>query len=231
MSDLGGADRDRAGAQPSDGSAPDELAGGSARSPFRVPRWVSGLAGVLVIAAAGYIAVQQGTGTGDPAPRAVAPTRTPPSDLSSTAPFTSLPQLGPNPMGEDYPLAVGSVCTTTDHKRHLSVGFDLSNVDPKQVRVLSVAPSLPVGGLHPAGVVVPGARPCPGLSRGSHLVLDQSEHVTIRLKFRLPAECPKPFPVGAYIVVREGRGRVSTQRILLLSDLGQLSFRSCPGGA
>jgi hypothetical protein len=208
------------------GHGSDELSSGPPRAPLRSPGWLTGLVGVVVLSAAAAYAVHSSTGDADPPPTHHSQPRRTPLPDPAAEPYGTLPQLGPNPMGEDYPLAVGSVCTRTDHVHTLSVGFDLSNVAHGRVRVLSVSPSLPIGGLRPTGVTVPGGRPCPGLPVGRGMALDRAEHVTIRLHFRLPHKCPKPYPVGAFIEVREGN-RIATQRILLLSDLGQLSFRSC----
>ena len=203
-----------------DPAGDDELAGGTGRDPVHVPRLVQVLALVLVVAAGAVVALRGRDGGPAPAP---APTSGPTGAWSSP-PTPVAGTVGPPLTG---PLRAPDLCVRT-MRNTLSVQFTLENVAPGRVTVLAVTARLPIGGLEATGVQLPADGTCPAVAAaGSSLVLEPGAKVPVALRFRLPPECPAPYPVYADVEL-VGTGETPTsQQIPLLADLGGYDFTSC----
>ena len=198
--------------------AQDELHGGAERPPLRLPRSVRLVALVAVIALVAYLATRPHD---DPEPAAV-------PHLSATPPAPADVDVDPPPLSQPGPFGLEAVCVETDHARRLTVLFDIRNGSLSRTTVLQVTPVLPIGGLRPASVRVGVREPCdPELAGGRDLLMRPRATVSVRLEFRLPRDCPAPYPVEAEISF-VGAGEVPrTQRLHLLNDLGALDFETC----
>jgi hypothetical protein len=202
----------------------DELSGGSSREPLRPPRWVQLVALLAVVLVGGAVALSRAgsdadSGGGTPSSRRPAdgaPGGTPPGLVvgAGTPPLTG-------------PLLAPDLCVSTD-QRTLTVRFTVRNGSLSRVTVLEVAGRLPIGGLVAAGVRLPASRTCPGVTgAGTDLVLEPGDEVPVALRFRLPPDCPAPYPVFADVSF-VGRGETPmTQQLPLLADLGGYDFTSC----
>ena len=58
-------------------------------------------------------------------------------------------------------------------------------------------------------------------------MLQPGERVPVSLGFKLPPECPAPYPVQADVAVAERGSTPTQQRLHLLNDLGGYDFPSC----
>lgn len=163
--------------------------------------------------AAGVVA----TGLSSPPPSPAVPAPTP---TATRAPVV----YRPGPL--EY-LDVALVCEPrTDGRRSLTVSFDLATQGSSQVRVLEVAPLLPLRGLTPSGPVTSGGT-CerPGASRAPKTIPIRGARI-YTMTFRLPRGCPKPYPVRATYRI-DVNGQVMTAEFPVLPDLGMLNFRAC----
>lgn len=198
----------------------DELAGGSPRDPVRLPPWLQVLGAIAVLSLIGFVVGRAGGHDPGPAP---AP-RPRPTGVTPTS-------IDSNPVLTDVtgPLRAPDLCVST-FRNTLTVLFTLENASLSRVTVLQVSARLPIGGLKAADVLLPAKPTCRAVAAaGRRLVLVPGRKVAVALQFRLPPECPAPYPVWAdvYLV---GRGETPmTQRIPLLNDLGGYDFTSCNG--
>jgi hypothetical protein len=200
-------------------SPDDELMAGPARPPRqRFPIWSQGVIAVVVLAVLGALALNR---SDPPAPPPPPPTGTTPT------PTSALVQNGTGP------LSVGAVCVHTDGSRLLRVQFQMINTGIARVTVIGVSPYLPVGGLRPVSVTLPRSPSCgtPAARTGPSTVLEPGERVGAQLGFRLPADCPTPYPVQADVDVLVAGENPGTQRLALLNDLGgyEQLFIRCGG--
>jgi hypothetical protein len=205
----------------------DELTGGGDRDPVRLPTWVS-VVGLGLAVLVGWFVVARTSGGDDPAASAH---RTPtPSTASADQPRVAPPE----PVNTGYPplegplRVIGGLCVQTPTRRTMIVEFELENVGLDPVEVLSLSAHLPIGGLDPTGGKVPANSLCgqPVVPARS-TVLQPGERVPVSLGFKLPPECPAPYPVQADVAVAERGSTPTQQRLHLLNDLGGYDFASC----
>jgi hypothetical protein len=204
----------------------DELAGGADRDPVRLPTWVS-VVGLALAVLVGWFVVDRTSGGDDPAASAHgAPT---PSTASADE-----PGVAPEPVPTGYPplegplRALGGLCVQTADPRKMVVEFEVENAGLDQVEVLSLSAHLPIGGLDPTGGKVPARSLCgKPVDPATSTVLQPGERVPVSLGFNLPPECPAPYPVQADVAVAERGSTPTTQRLILLNDLGGYDFPSC----
>ena len=205
----------------------DELAGGADRDPVRLPTWV-GVVGLALAVLVGWFVVARTSGGDDPA-RAAHGTPTP-STASADEPRVAPPE----PVNTGYPplegplRVIGGLCVQTPSPRSMIVEFEVENTSLDQVEVLSLSAHLPIGGLDPTGGKVPARSLCgqPVVPARS-TVLHPGERVPVSLGFKLPPECPAPYPVQADIALHESGSTPTQQRLHLLNDLGGYDFASC----
>jgi hypothetical protein len=190
---------------------PDELSS----DPVRGRTLLVGLA-VVVAAGAGILALRDGVW---PAPA--------PAPAPSLSPYESPPPLPTESPVPPTALAYEDLCdVTTDGRTTLRVVFSLVNTAPAEVTLLGVTPFLPLRGLTATGTEVRGgscAQPGGPLPRG---VVASQGGAVVTMDFRLPAQCPKPYPVQARVRERSG-GTVRTGEVTPLADLGRYEFRTC----
>jgi hypothetical protein len=123
-------------------------------------------------------------------------------------------------------LDVGSVCAPhTGGRRSLTVSFELVNRGGVQVRVLALTPQLPLGGLTPTRVRSGGTCARPGHASVRRTVLTGAGAL-YTMSFRLPARCPKAYPVQAAYRI-DVNGQEMTAELPILSDLGTVDFTTC----
>jgi hypothetical protein len=202
----------------------DELAGGADRDPVRLPTWVS-VVGLALAVLVGWFVVARTSG-GDDQGSAAQSTAAASSDEPRVAP--------PEPVATGYPplegplRQTGDLCVQTPDRHTMIVEFEVENAGLDQVEVLSLSAHLPIGGLEPTGGKVPARSLCgrPVVPTRS-TVLQPGERVPVSLGFRLPPECPKPYPVQADVALAERGSTPTTQRLALLNDLGGYDFASC----
>jgi hypothetical protein len=205
----------------------DELAGGGDRDPVRLPTWVS-MAGLALAVLVGWFVVARTSGGDDPAASAH---RTPtPSTASADEPRVAPPQ----PVNTGYPplegplRQTGDLCVQVPTRRTMIVEFEVENAALDPVEVLSLSAHLPIGGLDPTGGKVPARSLCGRpVDPATSTVLQPGERVPVSLGFKLPPECPAPYPVYADVAVAEQGSTSTTQRLALLNDLGGYDFASC----
>ena len=205
----------------------DELAGGADRDPVRLPTWV-GVVGLALAVLVGWFVVARTSGSDDSA--ASAHGTTTPSTASADEPRVAPPE----PVNTGYPplegplRVIGGLCVQTPTRRTMIVEFELENVGLDPVEVLSLSAHLPIGGLDPTGGKVPANSLCgqPVVPARS-TVLQPGERVPVSLGFKLPPECPAPYPVQADVAVAEKGSTPTQQRLHLLNDLGGYDFPSC----
>lgn len=197
----------------------DELHGGPERTPRGIPRWLQPVAVTVVIVVLGALALKGPDSPGS----------------SPDPPASADPSASSAPATEDVvgagtgPLALGAVCTHTDGTRSLQVQFQVLNAGIARVTVMAVRAVLPVGGLRPTRVVLPRSPSCgtPAARTGPSTLLEPGERVGVQLDFRLPPECPAPYPVQADIDVLVAGESPGTQRLAVLPDLGDTHFAAC----
>jgi len=201
---------------------PDELQGGAEREPLGWSRGVRVAIAFAAVVMVGFLATRLdgGADQADPSP----------SPSRSTSPTQlALPDDAADvqPLSQPGPFGIGSVCARTDHRERLTVVVDLSNGSLDRVTVLDVTAALPIGGPTLTGVRLP-AKPCsPGVAGGTNLLMRPRGTVSAALRFRLPPECPAPYPVQAVVSYLGAGEQPRTQRLHLLNDLGNLEFDSC----
>jgi hypothetical protein len=204
----------------------DELMAGPDRPPRQLfPIWSQVLIAVVVLAVLGALALNR---SDPPAPPPLpAPTSSTSTPTPTSAPTAALVQNGTGP------LSVGAVCVHTDGSRLLRVQFQMINTGVARVTVTGVSSYLPVGGLRPVSVTLPRSPSCgtPAARTGPSTVLEPGERIGAQLAFRLPAECPTPYPVQADVDVLVAGENPGTQRLALLNDLGgyEQFFTRCGG--
>lgn len=128
-------------------------------------------------------------------------------------------------------LDLGRICpAVTDGRTTLAVSFTLVNVSHISVTVMDVEPVLPIGGLRPRGANTAGGT-CedPGMEAPGGLLHPGATQL-ITMRFRLPKECPQPFPVQARVRLRVNQ-MVGTTTVAVYSDLGSVDFDRCPDPA
>ena len=203
----------------------DELAAGGERDPVRFPRWLSVLAAVVAVAAAGYVglrpadvAPQQGRRTSSAFPSAPAPV--------SPGPTGYPPLEGPMVLADRVRLTVG--------RDRLTFVFCLQNNTSAPVSVLSVSAHLPIGGLTPLGGRVPAEGSCHGDTVGADrsTTLSPADRLPVSLSFVRFDDCPAPYPLQVDVAVENRLGETQTQRVVLLPDLGIFAddFPACSSG-
>jgi len=130
--------------------------------------------------------------------------------------------------GPGQNLALGRICpAVTDGRKTLTVSFTLVNVGDLNVTLVDVKPVLPMAGLRPRGPNVAGGT-CeePGTDPPGGL-LTPGDTQLITMRFRLPAECPQPYPVQARVRLRVNQ-MVGMTTVSVYDDLGTVDFNSCP---
>ena len=203
---------------------PDELQGGAEREPLGWSRGVKVSLAVAAVVVVGFLSTRlDGSAEqADPSPS--------PSPIRSASPTQlALPDdtVDVQPLSQPGPFGIQSVCARTDHRERLTVVVDLSNGSLDRVTVLDVTASLPIGGLTLTGVKL-AAKPCsPGVAGGTDLLMRPRGTVSAALRFRLPPECPTPYPVQAVVTYLGAGEQPRTQRLHLLNDLGELDFENC----
>jgi hypothetical protein len=212
---------------PAAGPGSDELTSGPERDPRRTPRWLRALVVLTVLSVVAFVA---GRAVDSPAP-APGPSPTAVAGPTTSSPTPSGPRASSDAALFAGPLSVGAICPHTDGSTELQVQFQIENIGSTRLAVLAVRPVLPIGGLRPRAVTFPRSPSCgtPAARTGPSTVLDPGDRVGVQLAFRLPAECPAPYPVQADIDLRQG-GRRTTERVPLLPDLGSIHFDTCPDG-
>ena len=202
---------------------PDELRGGAEREPLGWPRGVKVAAAVVAVAVVGFLSTRVDGGSEqavDPSPspsRSTSPTQLAVPDEVDVQP----------PLSQPGPFGIHAVCAHTDHRERLTVVVDVSNGSLDRVTVLAVTAALPIGGPTLTGVRLP-AKPCsPEAAGGRALLMRPRGTVSAALRFRLPPECPTPYPVQAVVSYLGAGEQPRTQRLHLLNDLGDLEFDTC----
>ncbi len=125
-------------------------------------------------------------------------------------------------------LNLGRQCPARiDADSHLLVSFELRNLGTDPVTVTSVKPLLALSGLASAGPITSGGS-CerPG-SKGVGGLMYSGDKQLFTLRFRMPKQCPQPFPVLTAIKVRVGE-MVAQTTAGVYADLGSVSFDACP---
>jgi hypothetical protein len=205
---------------------PDELQGGAEREPLAVPRAMKLVVAALAVGAVASLASRVDGGT----EQALDPSPSPSPSSTSSAPFVQLPvpdEVDVQPLSQPGPLGIQDVCARTDHRKRLTVIIDVSNGSLDRITILDVTAALPLPGLVLTGVQLP-AKPCGGEAAGSRALLMRPRGtVSAALHFRLPPECPAPYPVQAVVSYLGAGEQPRSQRLHLLNDLGSLEFDSC----
>ncbi len=207
------------------GDEVDEVTGGGAeRDPVRLPRWLSALAVVVAVVLAGYVELRP----------ADAPRQERQDD--GGIPVRSPSPIGLTPSGEPAapgPLALAGTCLTLG-RQGFTVVFGLQNNGLGRVTVLSVSAHRPVGGLEPTRGRVPAVRTCGGaqVDAATRAVLEPGDRLPVSLSFRLPVDCPAPYPVQADVAIVNVGENPGSQRVSVLPDLRgyQGLFAACGRG-
>jgi hypothetical protein len=204
----------------------DELAGGTDRDPVRFPTWVSVVGLALAVLLGWFVVARTSGGDGS----------TPSAHSTSTASTASAdgPRTAPTPVNTGYPplegplRETGDLCVQTPAPGKMVVEFEVENASPDQVEVLSLSAHLPIGGLDPTGGKAPAESLCGRpVDPATSTVLQPGERVPVSLGFNLPPECPAPYPVQADVALVARGSTPTTQRLVLLSDLGGYDFPTC----
>jgi hypothetical protein len=150
-----------------------------------------------------------------------------PSDPLGPAASFVPPVDGTQP-GPPY-VTVGLVCQVrTDHRATLDVAFTLVALTDESVRVVSVEPVLPLGGLREVSTTV-SAGTCSHPEATAMHQLNGSEYLIVTMHLALTGGCPGADPVMATVheLVDD---RPATDQIPVLPDLGEVSFSTCETG-
>ncbi len=200
---------------------PDELQGGAEREPLGWSRGVKVAVAVAAVVVVGFLSTRLDGGAEQadpsPSPSPPAPPR-PRSWHSLTTPSTC--SRCPSPGRSASSRSARAPITAS--------GSPSSSTCPTGawtgVTVLDVTASLPIGGPTLTGVKL-AAKPCsPGVAGGTDLLMRPRGTVSAALRFRLPPECPAPYPVQAVVSYLGAGEQPRTQRLHLLNDLGELDF-------
>ena len=126
-------------------------------------------------------------------------------------------------------LNIGGICpAVTDGAKTLIVAFTLVNISTMDVTLIDVKPVLPAGGLRLLGANRAGGT-CdhPGTEAvGGLLTPGETQLITVR--FRLPKVCPQAYPLQSRVRLVANQ-MVGTTTVPVFSDLGLITFDSCPG--
>jgi len=205
----------------------DELAGGSDQEPVRFPPWVS-VVGLVLAVLVGWFVVARTSGGDGSSPSAHS------TSTSSTASADGPRVAPPSPVNTGYPplegplRQTGDLCVRTPTPGRMVVEFEVENAGLDQVEVLSLSAHLPIGGLDPTGGKAPATSLCGRpVDPATSTVLQPGERVPVSLGFKLPPECPAPYPVQADVALVARGSTPTTQRLALLSDLGGYDFPTC----
>lgn len=202
--------------------------------------WLLVLAGVVVIALVSLLGHHHAT-VSQRAPRPLV-TSSPPSFRAALPAPSQAPSLRPSqgsaPVATsdylDRSLDASRVCPVkTDGRTTLTVSFELSNPNPEAITVTLLRPTLPLDGLHPRGTTIRTGRcahPTGKAKPAAGQRIKAHQTVLATMTFGLPKECPQPFPVEATVTIAGASGGV-TQLMPLLSDLGGVTFATCPNAA
>jgi hypothetical protein len=128
-------------------------------------------------------------------------------------------------------LVIASTCApVTDGRKALAVSFELQNVGTIDITLIEVQPVLPLPGLRARGPVTAGGT-CerPGSQSPGGLITPGSKQL-ITMRFRLPPECPAPYPVQVWLRLRANQ-MVGTTTTPIYNDLGAVHFDTCPSEA
>ena len=197
--------------------APDELGGRGDREPFLGRRTTVGLA-LLAAAVVGLGVAGEVTGGGEPRGADATPTPTP-----------TQPRVQPPAVVSSEWVANDVVCPVqTDGRRMLIVRFILANRSGRDLVVRSVEPVLPLGGLSPrsTSTIAGDCHRWVPTDVGSDALPANGQRV-VSLLFRLPDECPRPYPVRARVRVQGEAGARSVE-LPVLDDLRGVPFVACP---
>jgi hypothetical protein len=208
------------------GPAPDELAGGSARDPFRAPRWLRAAALVAVTCLAGWVLVAQHPSTHDSG------SRRPPGGVARPAPITLTPSpaqravvLGSQP----GLLGVRAVCLLAGRDHALSLGVDLVNGRLARTTLLAVTRVVAVGDSARGGATLPARRTCEGrpAARDS-LVMRPGGVVPLRVDLQGTDLCgERPVSVQVDVSFLGPGESPATQRLDLHPDPDELDVQAC----
>jgi hypothetical protein len=205
----------------------EELAQGQAEDDPARPHTLTWVALAVACVVAGMILLLLRA----PAEPVAAPSSPSPTTRSSTTgPFAG--RLGGSGINSSSPvpqsLGLGRICSAvTDGRRTLALSFTLVNISSKDVTLIDVTPQLPIGGLRPLRPNTAGGT-CehPGREAPGGLLIPGATQL-ITMRFRLPEECPQPFPVQARVKLRANH-MVGTTTVGIYSDLGAIDFDTCP---
>jgi hypothetical protein len=195
----------------------DEIQQGPARQRRRrpPPGWLLGVVIAAVVAVGVWTALRPGSLA---------------SPSASPAPAPRPTAVAPSPSTVAQLVHVGAVCKpVTDGARTLTVSFTVVSLASTPITLADIHPSLPMGGLTTLSSTVEGGTcdaPDP-TSAGRRLAPGGSAAVVFT--FRLPRECPAPYPVQAYVLVGVGDGVVA-DGVPVLADLGGVDFTACRSG-
>jgi hypothetical protein len=156
------------------------------------------------------------------------PVAAPPPSPTASSPFSGI--IGGQGINTrpDERLALGRICpAVTDGSSTLAVSFTLVNISTRDVTLLDVEPVLPIGGLKPHGPNTAGGTCEHPLKETPGGLLGPGATQLITMHFRLPKECPQPFPVQAQIKLRANQ-MVGMTTVGVYSDLGSIDFDTCP---
>ena len=126
-------------------------------------------------------------------------------------------------------LNIGGMCpAVTDGAKTLIVSFTLVNISTMDVVLMDVKPVLPVGGLRSLGANRAGGTCEHPATEAVGGLLTPGESQLITMRFRLPKVCPQAYPLQSRVrlVVNQ---MVGTTTVPVYSDLGVITFDSCPG--
>ena len=143
-----------------------------------------------------------------------------------------LPQPGPSEQtgtpDPDESLNLGRMCPARiDDSNSLMVSFELLNPGGSAVTVTSLKPLLALSGLTSTGPVTSGGTCADPASKGVGGLMYAGDKQLFTLRFRMPKQCPQPFPVQTSIRVRVGE-MIGQTTAGVYSDLGSVSFDACP---
>jgi hypothetical protein len=133
-----------------------------------------------------------------------------------------------SPLDPRESLNIGRQCPArTDPGGALLVSFELQNFGTDPVTVTSLKPLLALSGLTSAGSITSGGTCAKPGSKGVGGLMYAGDKQLFTLRFRMPKQCPQPFPVQTSIRVRVGE-MVAETTAGVYADLGSVSFDACP---